>query len=260
MKIILILFIFLSSPVVFSKTIQLCTDEDGWGSYSYRSNNNIAKGATVELIDHIFNNLNLQYSISLIPWKRCLYRVSHYDKSKSYEIYFDATKNKARDLTAYSSKAIYKVHPGFFYSIDKFPQGPKYDKISELNQYRLCGITGHNLDPWYEAGIKFPVEADLLDYKNALKNIAGNRCDLLLTWISPLLGNAKKDKYEIDSRIRYKKIKKIKPSSFHIYIAKKSPRGKELLLLINQQLELLKKNGTIKKIYKKHIPKSDNGF
>ncbi len=129
-----------------------------------------------------------------------------------------------------------------------------------MNNYRLCGISGHNIDAWYRLGIREPLSSLLLTYQQALLNVEKDRCDILLTWPAQLLGNAQFNSYEIPEEITYKVLYEHAPTTFHVFFSKESPRGKELLILFNQKLKELQDEGIVKEIYLRFIPIFGDGY
>ncbi len=87
MKLLLICLFNIALISSNASTIHLCADVQDWIPYSYQSkkNNNELDGATVQLVKEIFTRLELDYKISLIPWKRCVHKTHTFKTSKRFE-------------------------------------------------------------------------------------------------------------------------------------------------------------------------------
>ena len=137
-------------------------------------------GFTFDLLIEIFGILNLDHSIDMIPWKRCLREVGSFGEKQNYEMISNASYNQERAQKYHYSDPIYATRPGVFYSKKYFPKSPPFQKASELNNYRLCGIKGYNFEMFHELGIKRKI--DLSAYRNVhiFKKVTLGKCDFFL--------------------------------------------------------------------------------
>ena len=157
----------------------------------------------------------------------------------------------------YLSIPIYKTRKGVFYSSRKYPAGIPISKLSDLNNFDICGIHGYNSEYMYTGdGLKKDKKIDTgaKSVHDALRKIASGRCDLLLTSIEPVYGAAQIGKYNIPKYISVIPMSEMEPTTFHIFISRSSPRAYELLTKINQAILILQHNGVSKEIFKKYLP------
>ena len=245
-----------------NKTVNICDDQSEWPPYSYfqRIDGKIDKtkltGAVTELLDKIFKNINMPYHIDMIPWKRCLYLVEHYDKSKKYEMFINGSYSKERDRKYYMTKPIYYTAKAIFYSSKKFPNGILKDNKFDINRYKLCDVHGYNLDVYYnEYGLdkNKKVDQGARSVYDVLRKLQRGRCDAFVVSLPVVLGAVSIGKYNIPKGVKYQKYLSIKPTPFYIYVSKKSPRAKELVKKINSTIGKLKKSGEYQKIFSKYI-------
>jgi polar amino acid transport system substrate-binding protein len=86
----------------------------------------------------------------------------------------------------------------------------------------------------------------------ALKKVSVGYCDLLLNSIEPIYSAPIIGQYTIPQDINFITIPDIQPVTFHIFIAKSSPRAYELLTRINQAILILQHNGRADAIFEKY--------
>jgi len=131
------LIILLSALFVFAADINICDDSAQWPPFTfYQKTDNGKKltGLTVELVDEVFKRIHKTYNIDLIPWKRCLYLVKNYDKTKKYEMFMDGTYTKQRAKDYYLTSPIYSTHNVAWFSTKKFTKEQIQEKMEELDQ------------------------------------------------------------------------------------------------------------------------------
>ncbi len=247
-----------------AEPVNICSDEEDWAPFTYFPRvNGIADksrqiGITQDLLKEIFKIIGLKYSVNKRPWKRCLYEVKNFGKRRKFEIFIDGGYSKEKLKNFYLSLPIYSTHQGLFYSEKKFPDGLPFKKLSDLNKFTFCGVTGYSYEKYYKKyGLLRSVKIDQ-GAKNipiALKKIDAGRCDVLGSSIEIIYGGIATGAYKLPPSIKSMKLPGVNPTTFHISIAKTSSRAQELLTKINQAISKIQKNGVSERIFRKYLPK-----
>lgn len=263
MKTRLITFIFLvASSVAIAQPVRICDDDTEWPPYTYyprvdgKPDKSRLTGAVVELLDEIFKINEMEYSIKLLPWKRCLNEVYRFGENRKFEVFTDGSFSVERTNKYYLSTMIYTTHQGVFYSKKKYPNGVPMQKSSDLNHFKLCGVHGWNYEYLYtDYGVAKDKKIDTgaKNIHHALTKISKLRCDVLPNSLEPVYGGVAVEKYTIPEDIASMPIPGVDPTTFHIFVSKSSPRAYELLTKINQAILILQHNGVSKKIFNKYF-------
>ena len=244
--------------VAIAQPVQICDDSREWPPYSYfargsdRVDTTRLEGAMIDLIHNIFELIPLQYVITAIPWKRCLYEVANFARGQTYEMAIEGTLNEERLRDYYVTTYVYTTTGGYWYSKKTYPDGPVINRPDDLKNYRLCGIRGHNY-----AGYGIPPElisSTPSDYQAAFSMVSLQRCDLFLSNLATAQGKARLGELVIPPDIVGKKMPHLKPGTFHIFIAKTSPRAQYLLSEINQAIHILTFRGITDQIFDRYLP------
>jgi len=261
-KIVLAIVFFVN--LYSSEEVKICDDIAEWPPFTYykRINNKVDKsqleGATVELVKHIFDEINMKYSISLIPWKRCTSLVDKYNKAHKYEMFLDATYTKERAQKYYITLPIYSTQNVIWFSKKKYTKKELLNKIEhDVNSIRFCDAHGYEVEKYYKVlGVDRNISIDVgaKDQCAVLRKISLGRCDAMVASKVPIFGYNVIGKCNIPKDITFITIDKFKKTNFYIFIAKTSPRGKQLLEKINKAIIKLKKDGTYKRIFSKYLP------
>jgi len=256
------------SEAVIAQPVNICDGNEEWPPYIYYSrvegkpDTEAVVGATVDLLDEVFKLINMQHSITLIPWKRCTHEVLKFDgKKHQFEAFANGSFSFERAEKYYISIPIYTTHQGVFYSKSKFPTRPPLQKASDLNHYKICGVHGYNYEMLYK---DFGLVRDKKIYTLAktpvavLKMITQSKCDVFVNSIEPIYGGPAIGAYQIPPDIAHILIPGASPSTFHIYVSKNSPRAFELITKLNKAIIMLQKNGVSKSIFAKYLPLTED--
>ncbi len=250
---------------VNAKDVKICDDIGEWPPFSYfqrDATGNVTPkltGAVTELLDEVFKIVDVKYSITMMPWKRCLMSVDNFDRVKKYEIFINGIRSTEREEKYLISKPIYQTHQGVFYSSKKYPKGLPLYKASDINKFKICSIHGYDInlkDKLYAFKKDTKIDDGAKDSLSALKKVSLGRCDILINSKEPIYGSVKIGKFELPKDIKSINMPEIKPTEFYIFIAKKSPRANELLKEINKAIVILETNGISTQIFNKYLPKN----
>lgn len=243
------------------KVVHICDDEAGWPPFVYNpvidgeKDKTIIKGATVELIKEIFKEIGQEYTFEVIPWKRCILEVEKYAEKGNYEAFSNGGYSEERSKKYLTSLPLYYLSTGVFYSKKNFPNGIEINKIEDIKKYRFCGVHGYSYRSWNlkDSDISFRAKSG----EAVLKMLSKGRCDVFTNGNVPIYAKVLSTGKSIipDNVGSFLADNILAPSSFHIYISKGSPRGKELLEKINNAILKLRENGTYEKIYSKYYKK-----
>lgn len=147
---------------------------------------------------------------------------------------------------------VYTTTGAYWYSKEKFPQGLAINGPSDLKRHKLCGILGYNY-----TGYRIPpdvVKNWPKTYQAAFSMVSLGRCDVFLSNIPTVIGKAKLGELTVPEGIVGKRVPGLPSGTFHIFIAKSSPRAELLLAQINQAIHVLNYRGMTDEIFLKYLP------
>ncbi|MEO1928182.1 MAG: hypothetical protein ABGX26_05780 [Nautiliaceae bacterium] len=137
-------------------------------------------GATVEIVDEVFKRIHKNYKIDLIPWKRCVYLVKNYDKTKTYEMFLDGTYTKKRAKEFYLTKPIYSTHNVAWFSTKRFSKVKIKDiLLNNPNKLRYCDVNGYQVEMYYKKlhlSKSKKIDQGAKNSCDVLRKISKNRC------------------------------------------------------------------------------------
>ncbi len=254
--------IFCAMNQAIAEPVNICSDQEDWAPFTYfpRVNGVADKsrqiGITQDLLKEIFKIVGLKYSVTTRPWKRCIKEVDNFGRNQKFEMFIDGSFSMEKMEKYYLSTTIYSTHQALFYSKKKFPDGLPLKKLSDLNKFTFCGVLGYNYERYYNYGLLKSTKIDqgAVNIPNALKKIDSGRCDVLGNSAEIVYGGVTIGAYTLPPSIKSMKLPDVEPTTFHIFIAKTSPRAHELLTKINQAILVIQHNGVSKKIFKKYLP------
>jgi polar amino acid transport system substrate-binding protein len=250
--------------MLFAKntTIQICDDAAEWPPFVFykRDHGKIDKkhivGALKDMYDVIFKDLNMSYKLDLIPWKRCTYLVSRYDKAKKYAI-FPGLYSEKRAKVLYFTEPIYFTHQVVWYSKKKFTKNQLLHILkTDPNRLKICDVNGYNVYFYYKVlnlDKNKKINQEATSQCGVLKKISAGRCDIMIASKEAILGYQMIGKCKIPKDIAYVSYDKLKVSKFRLFISKKYPHAKELLEKLNKEIEKLDKMGLREKIMQKWL-------
>jgi len=254
--IITVLSMFVFSSIATAQPVNICDDAAEWPPYAYwprvngKPDKSRVTGAAVDLMKEVFKIVGLEHSVKLYSWKRCLHEVNIFGKNKKFEIFMDAGFSSERVDKYWITAPIYETHKGIFYAPSKYPNGPDVKGLADLKKFKICAVHGNTYSAYKLTSKDMDMGAKTM--KDALKKVLKGRCDISIDSIEPVMGFTALGTPTIPKGIVTKTIPGTKGTSFHVYIAKTSPRGLELSAKINRALMILQHNGVSKKIFDKY--------
>lgn len=258
-NLVLILF---SSSLFAGEEITFCSDRAEWPPYSYYHRNNDGSkdeskivGASVDLLQAMTEVEDFKFKMIFIPWKRCLEEVKNYQEYKKSEGLTDAAINDERRKDYLYTKVVYSTNPGFFYSEARFSEGPKIVKLTDLNNYKLCGNFNYVFDMFVEAGITNTIDQGGKSIDANIMKVRRGSCEMYLTnSIEPIYGTQQIGKITIPKGINSYKLNGLKKTDFVYLVAKDSPRGKEIVATMNRAIDKLQASGKAEQLFKQYLP------
>lgn len=241
------------------KEVKICDDAAEWPPYAFyeRNKGEIIKpekivGYSIDTINYMLDKHKISHSIDMLPWKRCLDYVKNY-KDK-YTLVLEFSMNPQRDKDYYMTKSFYQNTPAVFYNKKKFRNGLELNKLEDLKKYSACGLIGYNYGP---LGYK-PKEIDTgsRNIEQILQKVKNKRCDLFPNNLEIIAGFKHTIGIDVlgDPDISYQKLTTVKPPVYyHMGVSRENPQGKELLDLLNKEIDLMKTDPEYKKIEKKWL-------
>ena len=247
----------MSVATASAQSVKICDDEAGWPPYVYnpiengKADKSKIEGAAIDFVNRIFEEVGLEHSTELLPWKRCLAEVENFGDRGNFEMFQNGSYNAERTKIYYISESIYETGRGLFYSTKKFPDGLDVNSVEDAKKYKVCGVHGYNYIDWNLADNQ--IETSAKSTEQALKKVAAGRCDVVPSAIEPIYGSAAIGKPIVPNGVKPHVVEFLDKTTFHIYIAKTSPRGEELRDKINAAIKKLRADGTHKKIFSQYL-------
>ena len=192
----------------------------------------------------------LDFTFSLMPWKRCLNKVENHSQVSDPEIAIDASFSKERAEKYHYVGPMYAIGTAVWYSRNRFPDGPPSKKtgkviswINEMQHYSICGNLGWNYEMYYvEHGI--PRSNEVIRSPGGLQGmfsmLSKGRCDLVETHPELVLGSMITGELKLPKDIACSKMKE-EPEAFYMLITKKSPRAEALVTRLSTALIYLQR-------------------
>ncbi len=134
------------SEILQDKTIHITDDVGEWPPYTYykRINGKKSKeivGFSVDVVKEIFSKNDINFTITLLPWKRALLYVEY---GKKFQIILSGTYSKERAEKYYISKPYYTTSAYYFYSRKHHPNGLNIKKKADYKKCKVAGLRGYN--------------------------------------------------------------------------------------------------------------------
>ena len=241
-------------------SISVCDDENEWPPYIFfertggKKGDKIA-GFSIDVIEDIFSRHQIRYSITMLPWARCLLEVNN---GSRYQMLLGLTKSPEREINYWISQRYYSTQTYYYFSRKKYPQGLAIKAMADLKKYRICGIHGYNINYVGYPGFFKPGEIDqgAKTFESLIAKIHLQRCDVFLEQYQAMQGYALIGKpFLEDPELGREPMPGLLPSSFHFALSRHYVHGEHLLQLIDQELKHMESTGRLKELWKKRVPK-----
>lgn len=208
--------------------LHVCGDAIDWPPYTYIDGNDV-KGEDVETLAELLPELGYTFDITMTSWTRCLRGT----KAGDFQLAVSASYNKERAEHFLYTTWYYQITPYYVYSTKRFPQGLTIDAVSDLEQYKVCGIHGYNYSDFQLSNI----DQYTVNTFESITELQKQHCDVFLSWDEILSGikNAWGIDY-IQGNIVAKPVPNMQKHKFHMLISKQFPQAKALQAALNDAL------------------------
>lgn len=228
----------MSLATTAAETVKICDDLGEWPPFTYFARHKgeptqEVQGFTVELVNKVFTEAGISYSIDLLPWKRCLAAV----ESGSYQMLLNATYNEEREKIFLFSDAHSYITPSVFFLKSAYPDGPQIQVKADLKNYRVGGIHGYNYD-YYGLSETDVKNKGVYNYEALVQLLKRGHASIFVENVEILAGFHLVGKNYLEDSIGYKKIEDMPPTPVYM-LFNKGEAGKRLKALIDQKLPLL---------------------
>lgn len=240
--------------------VQVCDGSEEFPPYIYyeRQQGKVIKdnivGITVDLLKEISVLTGLEHEISLIPWDKCVYNSANFNRTQTFEVVTNAVFTYDRYKSFLYPAYIYQSTSGFLYSSNTFPEEITINKLSDLNQYELCGLPGYEYTKLYDAGMKMYINRDAKTRSGIISKLTYGRCDfMILSDINTIKGGETIGQYKLTKDLKTLVIDSIPTAPFYLLVSKQSPRANELSTKYSQAINELHRNGKITEITNRYL-------
>lgn len=257
----LLLFNFQTQTQAQSKIsfndIKICDDMGEWPPYTFyerdQSGGRTTKivGFTIDTMKQIMKKYNINYTLELLPWARCLEAVKNYDDK--YSLILNLSSNPKREAEYYLTNSYYKNTPVVFYSKKTHKNGLNLVKLEDLKKYKACGVAEYNYGPLgYKPG---EIDTGAKSIPQAVDKVKENRCDLVPANVEIAAGFKQTEKIDLlhDPEIGYQVLSMKPPVYYVMAVSRNNPQGKQLQEMLNKEFAEMEKNGEFAKLAKKWI-------
>jgi len=244
------------SAASVSGPIRICDDLGEWPPFVYFERQNGVKsdqlgGMSVKLVQIIMGHYNLEYSLELLPWKRCLMGV----QEGRYHMLLNATENEERLKNYWPSVAYSQISPYYFF-LQGQQSAPTIKRREDLANYRVGGILGYNYE-YYGLHENQVTTQGIYNYENLLARLQLGQFDIFVENIEILAGfNAVGEPYLLRKNLAYRPIPGMPPTEIYMLFTR-NEEGKELRNRVNQVIEILEQNGEMNRLRQKYLVMPD---
>ena len=257
-----LVFVLLVPPlaggaVKAEEIVRICDDTSPWPPFSYPlpgetdPANPARTGAMTEFLDIILADAGFDHTVTLRPWKRCLEEVKNSAGPPEFEIAINSSYSAQRAADYHVSAPVYTTTPAAFFSADSFPDGLKLSSLEDLKGLNVCGVRGFSYEEYGLSSADLSSTAGSLE--SVIKMVSGGRCDVVVSSAEPILGAKLVGEPITPPNVKVAPVPGVTSATFHILIAKGSPRGETLLARINEAIAKRKADGTWEEIFSRYL-------
>ncbi|WP_163835316.1 substrate-binding periplasmic protein [Spartinivicinus ruber] len=243
---------FIHADIPPNTEILACTTpQTAWAPFEYhkRTGTKELVGYNVDVMEEIVKSYKLKLKHVIRPWKRCLGSL----KSGEFHMIWPTSLNDERRRDYLYSRHSYELTPAYFYLKSQYPEGITVKQVREkISPDLRCGLLGYN---YTNFGFKNEeIERSTKDHSALITRVNRKFCHIAFARLEIIAAAWMVfDKPLLTKDIAYQALP-VPKERFHFLISKKHPQGKQLLNIINKELEKMEKNGRLKEILNKYIP------
>ncbi len=199
------------------------------------------RGMATEIVERVFQEMGNKTNIVFRPWKRAYM----YTLKGKYEGVFPYVKTKERLKECYYSKPIYTIKTKFFVRSDS-----KLKKVSKktMKGLKACSPLGYGIDKFKKYKLDVHINPHI---EGCFKMLKIGRIEIIPLVETTGWATIKKT---FGSKKGFKTLNKtLSREDLHFIVSKKNPEGKKIIKRFNKAFKKLQRNGTIRKIIRKHL-------
>lgn len=193
-----------------------------------------------------FREMNIDYRIKYIPWKRAVLQI----KNGEANILHGAYHSVEREETMYFSDPLYFAEVVFLQKADTPYKQVPLDDANFFNGKTVGVLRGGIYGKAFEEARKHLDIFEYNDYSNAIQMLHLGRVDFLAEAKPALLHYIKA--VNLDRKSFYITYPAISSEGIHLAFSKKFKESKVILDKFNKGLQRIKENGTFEKIINKY--------
>ncbi|MCZ4279166.1 transporter substrate-binding domain-containing protein [Kiloniella laminariae] len=210
-------------------------------------------GASYELISLVFSEAGIPAKVELAPWKRCLASVARFSVEGDFEIFLDGSSNREREGLYLRTQPVYLATRAIYYSKKNLPRATQIPELAALNQYRLCGIAGYNLQWLRLYSVTQSVDQTTYSYDQAFHKLDEGRCDFVIGYKEQVEGLIKEGDLALPKDVEILKNMIFPTETFYLWISRNSERADHLLQIVNDGIALLQQDGRYEDIFLRYV-------
>tara|TARA_Y100001960_G_C14780447_1_gene886291 strand:+ start:995 stop:1735 length:741 start_codon:yes stop_codon:yes gene_type:complete len=208
--------------------LHVCGDAIDWPPYTYIDGNEV-KGEDIDILGDLLPKLGYSFDITMTSWTRCLRGT----KTGDFQLAVSASFNTEREKHYLYTTWYYEITPYYVYSSKRFPQGLTINEVSDLEQYKVCGIHGYNYSDFQLNN----VDQYTVNTFESITELKKQHCDVFLSWDEILSGIKRVWGIDyIQGNIVAKPIPNMQKHKFYMLISKQFPQAQALQTALNDAL------------------------
>ena len=254
-----ILLVALFSSTIFSlsaqaRPVKVCLEDSQWFPMIYKNYKGEISGVQVDIIKGALEKLNIKYSLNMLPWKRCLMKVSEgdydaalgasYSDERSKYLYYPKNAKKNSMLNGKHNK---RVAQSVYVAINLKSQNYIFDgNLSKVPVpvYIPAGFSIAEDLKGVGVLVDDGAKKDILNFKKLLRGEKGTVIAIEGFAKAYIESSDKKKFFSISSR-------SVKSKSNYLAFSKKSKIKSQVVGYIWDAIEVERKKN-ITKLYRKH--------
>lgn len=232
--------------------LRVCGDVNEWPPFTYYKREGQLKtsaviGYNVEYLTAMLANSGRSFTISLLPWKRCLNLAAEGE----FDLVLDGMKVPAREKYFLFPQSHYSLTAVYLYRSNDHLL--KISSEQDLTKFKACGTLG-----WDASRASTTInysENQPPTFESSIKMLEAKRCDYLLydlEVINALWMIDGKDMLS-NSKILYSRLSWLTKGDFYIMVSRTVPYRDELVKLIDQGVKKMQESGETDRLWNLYV-------
>ncbi|WP_282608061.1 ABC transporter substrate-binding protein [Pelagibius sp. Alg239-R121] len=221
-------------------------EEANWPPYTPNAYGIAEEGLSLELMEAIFSQLNLEVEVELVPQRRML----QYMRLGTKDAVTVITKSPERLRYLEYTDPIISTDRGLIYYLSDRKEPFEWRRYRDLQGLRIGAVSGHNYGVEFNQAVE-EFDLDMVEVGRVVQNfdmLLAGRIDIFLAAESTANEFLSNTKY--NGKITSAK-KPTREISFHIAFSKKS-RAKVLIPRVNGVIQKMRADGSLQAIVDKY--------